>query len=129
MSSGFKCKEARGRDTDIRDEYLGSTGETKDGEKKSQIGAEFGSAWLANDHTRSGRWGELWGQREGRLAAKKMVGLSHWDCGRKKWPGEDVTGNLELTGCKAPERLLQGHLGNLIIGCKGLQSRCGRLSP
>ena len=65
MSNRFKCKEARGWDTDIRDEYLESTGETKDGEKKSQIGAEFGSAWLANDHTRSGRWGELWGQREG----------------------------------------------------------------
>lgn len=76
MSSGFKCKEARGQDTDIRDEYLESTGETKDGEKKSQIGAEFDSAWLANDHTGSERWGELWGQREDRLAAKRMVGLS-----------------------------------------------------
>lgn len=53
----------------------------------------------------------------------------HWDCWRKRWFGEGVKGSLELTECKAPERLLQGHLGNLIIGCQGLQSRCGRLSP
>lgn len=44
--------------------------------RKAKLGAEFDSAWLANDHTGSERWGELWGQREDRLAAKRMVGLS-----------------------------------------------------
>ena len=61
MSSGFKWKEARGQDTDIGDECFGSTGETRDGHKRSQIGTEFDSTWLANDWTGSGRQGEWWG--------------------------------------------------------------------
>lgn len=51
--------------TQISEMSILVTGGAKDGEKKSQVGAEFGSAWLANDHTGSGRWGELWRQRGG----------------------------------------------------------------
>lgn len=71
MSCGLKWNKARGGDIDVGDECHGSTGETKDRERRSPTGAEFDRTWLGNDWIGCGEVVFVVGVEEGKTGSQE----------------------------------------------------------